>query len=501
MRFGITARFPLGVFQGHRDGRGEPFPSTGRLHSALIAAASKGCLSEERAGDLRATSETLRALEWMERNPPNGVTVPPARPVAGATYLAYRAEGVMDAAGGTVRPRVTAKRISDGIAVGGVFAWVWDDVPDGIAATLTRLCEDVPVLGEADSPVVLEATVVEPTLVLDPKATDLNPRGLGLPSPTPGRVQVLEAAYERANPKRRPTLVHDAFSLSQRPSPPPVEGAAQTRLSYVAPDAEPADLPWTEAWLFPTRELIPVHERVAWCVTFHRAIAKLMPGELPGSITGKYPAGASRPANRVAVPKLWAGRPGGFAVLVPQGMTDSDKNSLAGALMRPVELFTAGERIRTWLHMRVAADEFWHPVAPGHVRRWRPVPGLVAEVRRQSTGVASGRWTMRDAACLAMGFVFRDQFEVANRDYAALVQGVRSRGADVDAAHLIADSRVSRFAHKLPRGLVAQPMSALFKLGTLAGDRTILAVGQSRHLGGGLLVPVDLPEPRAGGVE
>jgi len=42
-------------------------------------------------------------------------------------------------------------------------------------------------------------------------------------------------------------------------------------------------------------------------------------------------------------------------------------------------------------------------------------------------------------------------------------------------------------------GSVVQPYRAEVMLGDLAGDRTMVAVGQSRHLGGGLLVPCDLP--------
>jgi CRISPR-associated protein Csb2 len=42
--------------------------------------------------------------------------------------------------------------------------------------------------------------------------------------------------------------------------------------------------------------------------------------------------------------------------------------------------------------------------------------------------------------------------------------------------------------------MVAQPYRATLGLGTLSDDTTLLAIGQSRHLGGGLLVPVNVPE-------
>jgi CRISPR-associated protein len=39
-----------------------------------------------------------------------------------------------------------------------------------------------------------------------------------------------------------------------------------------------------------------------------------------------------------------------------------------------------------------------------------------------------------------------------------------------------------------------QPWRGVLSLGNLTNDRTIIALGQSRHLGAGLLVPYDVPE-------
>ena len=49
------------------------------------------------------------------------------------------------------------------------------------------------------------------------------------------------------------------------------------------------------------------------------------------------------------------------------------------------------------------------------------------------------------------------------------------------------------YAHKMPHGMTAQPYTALISAGDLLADTGVAAVGQSRHLGGGLLVPADLP--------
>ena len=71
-------------------------------------------------------------------------------------------------------------------------------------------------------------------------------------------------------------------------------------------------------------------------------------------------------------------------------------------------------------------------------------------------------------------------------------------GARVLAASLIADSDLRKYAHTVHAASgIVQPYQALLDLGPLASDRTLLAMGQSRHLGGGLLIPVDVPGEEA----
>lgn len=497
-RFGIVARFPLGVFQGHAKGKGAPMPSVSRLHSALVCAASKGTDAVERDGDLRASDASLRALRWLEENPPIGIAVPHSRPVSvDRQTRSYRNEGVLNG----YKDRVMPRRISRSTAVNGPFGWIWADVPQEVADIVGRLCEDVPVLGEADSPVILEAGLVEPTLQLNPAAGELSPRGMAVSVPARGRVDVLEEAYEAANPQKHPTMARDAFKQTESvsPSPVPTGGLAELRYEHVL--EEPVRLPWSEALILPSPVGIPVGERVRWCVTLHRTLAKLAPSILPSSITGKYPKGTALPANRVAlqfVPGaltgLWDG-PGAFVVMLPTGMSSQDKGTLLGLLARPLTLFRGDQRVRLRLERSVSTDQFWPSPPAGVRRRWMPEPAMVAEVRRQKRGADMRRWTLDDTVCVAIGMVFRDELAVPGRDYAAMTAEVRSRGVQVEAAHVVADSHVDRYAHKVPDGMVVQPMSALVSLGALAGDRSLLAVGQSRHLGGGLLLPVDEPEP------
>ena len=53
---------------------------------------------------------------------------------------------------------------------------------------------------------------------------------------------------------------------------------------------------------------------------------------------------------------------------------------------------------------------------------------------------------------------------------------------------------MERYVHKINEHAVVRPYTAYLSMGSLAGAQTIQAIGQCRHLGGGLLVPEDHPE-------
>ena len=64
--------------------------------------------------------------------------------------------------------------------------------------------------------------------------------------------------------------------------------------------------------------------------------------------------------------------------------------------------------------------------------------------------------------------------------------------AKVLEAHRVTQNPAA-YAYKLPRTLPAEPWRGVVDLGNLATDSTLVAIGQSRHMGGGLLVPFDVP--------
>ena len=75
--------------------------------------------------------------------------------------------------------------------------------------------------------------------------------------------------------------------------------------------------------------------------------------------------------------------------------------------------------------------------------------------------------------------------------YLELRDQVKTQDAAVFKARTI-NAKPRKYAHRTHASVVTQPWRGLLSLGTLATDETLVAIGQSRHLGGGLLVPHDV---------
>lgn len=505
----VCAEFPLGTFLGHREvGLVADFPDTARLHAALLHAAGKGSSAVARDGQLRPAPKSIAALRWLEEHPPFGLSHPNLVRVALRPAYAWREWGTFDKDKLSVRKM---KSQSDGVAVAGPFEWGWGDTPDEVVEVVGELCGDVSCLGEADAAVQLTAMRRErwvPQLLLDPDQSGFPaPGGISVRTPAEGRVDELERDYEDAYPRKRPSAAADRFSVGQVPTSPRPSSACVRSMIYRSDDPEP-EVPWPQVLLVETdADLDPVRS-VAWSVAFHRALVARLPEPAPGLITGRYPGPTGAPANRVAIHVLPASPAASpwlvrtvFAVMLPAGAVSSDLAALEAAWRGMDRVYGRQGRVRLVGTPRlVGGAQFWNPQADGFVRFWRPLPALVPEVRRQRR--RDHLWTLADAAALSAAYVFRDRL-AANRDergserYAAAAQAATAAGFAIHEVHAIRDSHLDRYAHKTPAGVTVQPYTGLVDLGTLAPDTALVALGQSRHLGGGLLFPEDLPIPVA----
>lgn len=503
---GITARFVLGVYHGHAaDGSPDPLPSPARLFSALVSSAYVG--SGSSGADDQPSLGHVQALQWLERHPPTGLRLPDYTPVkeSGGARVAYRETGTI--ATNTKAPKKEPKAVSDGVALGAAVTWTWKEMPSEVRAALANLCEDVPCLGENDSPIVLELCEEEPTWRLDAEATAFTPGGLRVAVAAPGRLEALRTAYERTRPKRFPTEAQDRFRPSSdavRAFPVASESLRIVRYEKIAGVA--GDSPWNEVFLISIETdavQIAPQRRLGWCVALHRAVVGRIGDGAPAVVTGRYPTGTDVPSNRLAIQYLspsmlalseyreFVGDRGAFAVMLPTDIAEDDaavvRRALAGmtflrsrwggALVEPVDEI-------------VETGRFWTQPAEGTARLWSPTPAAVPEVTKQR-----GEWSFEDAILLSLGFIRRDGLGVVtrgSRGYRELVAAVREHGASVMWYKRLT-RKTSAYAHRMPEGMVAQPYSALIDVGDLISPTALASIGQSRHLGGGLLVPADLP--------
>ena len=497
----VRARPLLGFYQGHRGaGQRESVPDVARLFSALVHAAGTGTTAVEDQGVLLPSPEARSALQWLEQHPPTMVHIPPlADGYTGAR--AFRDEGVLE--GKTATRRKVNKAQGDGFGVNGYFGWAWqEDVSAEIVATIDALCADVAYLGEVDSPFTLEVAPIEPTHQLDPN-TSAFARSVGHEQrvPVSGRLEALEARHSGGRPARKPTVSQDKATAGQLPlSAKPQDGGLVAR-RYRPIAAEPPDLPWTRAVALIPGRPVPEHERVRWAVTLHRALIAQIGDGAPAVLTGAYPKGAARPANRVAIQyvsgptQVAEVRAGAFLVMLPAGLSAVEQDEIVSAAQRVRGLYRGGSsELNLRLGPPVELDHVWLPPLPGTQRRWEPRPAFVPETRRQR----GTEWSLESALRLSVGFAFRGQLELGRERgqarYERIVAQVEQWGVSVISARAKADSRVERYVHRMPEGLTAQPVEALLDLGDLVSSEAFLALGQSRHLGGGALYPVDTAE-------
>lgn len=523
----IEARFLLGTYQGHRaDGSADGLPDPARLHAALVAAAGLGPRAVAIGGELTPSPNDQSALRWLETNPPHRILYPDHRKVAVGDRVAYRHEGVIVKEVGVVKDKVVGRSHSDATALAGPVVWIWPSMPSVVLESLGQLCSEVPCLGETTSPVqlVVAAGAESPTdtrdthqaLVLDADQESLDPGVVDIRVPHVGRTTALIDAHlaSRSGP---PRPRQDGHAWTAYPAPSILPKAGLRFAAYVPEAPVAPELPWSRAVLIPmvpgrgVRD-IPEEGRVAFAVSVHRAlIARIGTGAVP-TITGVYnDSEARRPPNRLGIQYL---SPSVTALMDLPG--DVRPGHLL-ALLLPANCDpTAEEQIRQalqgWRHVRysgrdlplevektfgLSADQFWRAPAAGTLRRWVTVTPAVPETRPQTLPDGK-RWTLADAVAVSAGLLWRDRLDETRRKrgpelFAHLRQVVRGQGFKVRDLVPITGRPVRNYVHATPENLVIQPYRALLDMGDLLPDSGVVAIGQSRHLGGGLLIPLDLP--------
>jgi len=499
--FAVLADLPLGAYRARTaGGHLDPVPSPVRLHAALLCAAATGVRATEDGDELHPANDDVEALGWLEEHPPDGVRVPPTAEVRTTVY-GYRREGTLVIeAKSRPKDKVVPRPMVGLVAVDGFFAWTWSQPPPPhVRDCLNALCSDVAHLGNADTPVRMRLGEAVPTHKRDP-AADLftDQPGLELDVPTEGRTGALRAAH--AETRSAPSRRDDNWSPSadQARSGAYVDARrSPSRYVTVAPNTEPW-APWKRVLLAGLEGDLRPDQHVGWATAVHRALISLVGDGAPAILTGSYLPGARPPANRVALQLLdrHATRRAGLqhdgpvlAVLLPDAASPEELAVVTDAVNRMHRVsWGAGARRLVSLQAR-SARRFWPPAAVPIVFEVRPA--AVPDTRPLGRS-----WTIADAVALSLGFVLRGRPGLSGegrgdgrlRDTAARVQ---SAGLRVHAVERVMDGDLTRYVHRIDASRVVQPYRARLSLGGLLDDRSLVCLGQSRHLGGGLLVPVD----------
>lgn len=489
----------------------ERLPTFVRVFSSLVHSASVGtsaaAAGEGASGFPTMTDASVSALRWLEDHPPHGMIIPPYPQVQGppssARIIAWRKEGTFDTKisfGG----RVTARAFADRTSVTSPMSWIWSESPPtAILDQLDALCGDVGSLGEAESIVVLEIhRDVEPETCTHRLAIDkfLNHKGEPVYVPESGRLDALEAQFRAANPAKPPHIRYDAHSFGSaglpRSNAPTRDGLSIRRLVPVK--AVEAPVPWSTAVLMPILQgpMVGPEGRVNVARGLHRALVRAIGQECPPIVTGHYAEGAARPANRVALhyippesPLATGSRAAHLLALLPGGTPAEDADVILKGIADIKKLKTGIGVFELGCSETVAGDRFWAPPLSGAQREWRTDPVAIPE--RQ--GSASTREELlAQTTAWALGNVMRGQDEhAAGRDPAQRLAWLHSHGGQVIEAESYFTPRPARFVHRTNRSMPIMPYVARLVLGDLLPSQAVIAIGQSRHLGGGLLIPVD----------
>lgn len=521
MSFGIVADFPLGKYVGNHVGNTESFPSPARLHSALMCAAAQGPRAQLSVdGTLSPCEEDLVALRWLEQHPPSGVHIPPSAN-SRQQVTAYRKMGLLRAKkSGT---KIAQKPASRGVAIGGRVGWCWDhEPPQQVRESIAALCADVPYLGSVESPVKMCVDDVAPTHLADPSLSLFDQQGLAIEVPTDGRTEALLTSHAELF-KKAPTVSADQAKADEGDLVPARSVSSLTSVKYREPgsDSSTSSLPWDRVIALGIRRRsaanssvhlgsIPMEERLNWCVALHRALISIIGFGASPLITGKS-SRDSKPSNHVAIQLIDRydtmtdayDSEQMFLIMLPANMDLFAEQQLSDAIGRlsVVRRSRIGEQLHVSApSVSTAAEHFWREPPTGYERCWLTVPAWVPDTRP----IRSGGWSLADAVDLSVAMVWREHLEIAehtqrsdvargDRRYVLLAEAAAERGVKVHSVRPITKVQPSSYVHKLQAGSLLRPCIATLSLGDLASNTALVAIGQSRHLGGGLLVPHDLP--------
>ena len=387
------------------------------------------------------------------------------------------------------------------------------------------------------------------TLSADSALTSTLKKGEAFSFPKKGRLEDLKQAFVAANPapkdKKKVSAVSDKEAeqnFLNEYLPLQTEGRAR----YLPPSAQKENAlkaPWSMAFYLEIDKVInkgsanqasndkigwrpEESEFVGWAVALHRFLVKQWGIDPSLALVGKYAPGAKRPANNVSIQIFDSGfketyglqlrkeiveKGPGFLILLPCDMAKTDIQKLHDVCVhaKGKTLYYSSDKpaLRFGDTTVIDAEYLWKPVAEGMCRYWTIRPMAIAETRPIPDPKRKRKWGVYEALCLALGHVWRDdcapktgsgqQPKMSREErYWNLVDAVRAKTSNfrIFSSRAVHRVNMTDYAHHADSSNVLHGMQALVAIsdGADSLDCAAMAIGQSRHLGGGFLVPVDL---------
>ena len=505
MSLELRADFLFGWYQGHsRAGRLEDVPSLDRLHAALLAGACSLERQEGKRPDKDLDSLDQELFSWLEANAPDAVLLPGVI-IQQSNAVAYRDKGGLK--GGIDAPK------KEGVASGrsfvdGPICWYWDSAPaDELVRRLGDIANEVPYLGESESRVILGVSRVAdiPNGALRACEPSFDARSFAAAD------RGFTDELARFHKQRQKKVKRDKTTQNEEEQSLQFNFTHLRNVYYAYTEKEDAsiDVPWRHGFAMKVLgRRIAREEYVAVSVCLHRALVKAFGDDLPKAL--RY-AQLQPLANGLAIQVISADAPSNclscgdgadaLLVMLPNGMSLEEEALIAKGLSRITRLY--GKRLGAmdvaFTGERLDLDEFWDPTPQGCRRMFATDPLFIPDSRPPSRSKNGGvEWKIDDDARVAFGHVWRNLgFSVATKGDQGridLSRAVEQSGVGVGGGRVVPASNIRDYVHHTNKGSLLVGAWAMVDMGELGHDRCVCAIGQTRHIGGGLLVPVDIPD-------
>lgn len=504
MSLEVRADFLFGWYQGHsRAGELEDVPSLERLHAALLAGACSLERQEGKHPDEGIDSLDKDLFAWLEAHSPDAILLPEAMPQQ-SRAVAFRNKGGLKKGADAPKKECVASARS---FLDGAICWYWDSMPtDAIIRRLGDIANEVPYLGESESCVIISVTEVRgiPQSALRACPPSFDARTFF--APDKGFTDELVRFFSQ----RQRKVKRDKTSKNEGEQSLQFDFSCLRNVYYARGDKEEqlAPVPWQHGYALKVLGRRIVREDyVAVSVCLHRALVSMFGDDLPKAL--RY-AHLKPLANGLGIQVISANAPSNclssddgmdsLLVMLPYGTSAEDEQLIANGLSRITRLY--GKRMGSidvaFTGERLDLNAFWDPAPQGVKRIFATEPLFIPDSRPPSRVKNNGiRWTVDDDARIAFGHVWRDlgfaMKSKGDQGRIDLSNAVSQSGIAVGGGRVVPTGNIRNYVHHTNRGAFLVAEWALVDMAALDHDRCLCAIGQTRHVGGGLLVPVDIP--------